>query len=114
MLVATARELPTLTAGGVALDALVHSGADPGEAYEQGDIDPPPGLVVSTGGAAGGAYETAGGRRGAYAAAPLPGPLVDTYGAGDCFAAGLTYALGAGVAVEAALAFAARAPQRGR
>jgi ribokinase len=33
---------------------------------------------------------------------------VDTYGAGDCFAAGLTYALGAGLAVDDALALAAK------
>ena len=33
---------------------------------------------------------------------------MDTYGAGDCFAAGLTYALGAGLAVEEALALAAK------
>ncbi len=34
--------------------------------------------------------------------------MVDTYGAGDCFAAGLTYALGAEMEIEDALAFAAR------
>jgi ribokinase len=38
----------------------------------------------------------------------LPGPVVDTYGAGDSFAAGLTYALGAGKLGEEAVAFAAR------
>jgi len=32
----------------------------------------------------------------------------DTYGAGDCFAAGLTYALGAGDPAAEAIAFAAR------
>ena len=31
-----------------------------------------------------------------WAAAPLPGPPVDAYGAGDCFAAGLTYGLAEG------------------
>jgi ribokinase len=34
--------------------------------------------------------------------------VVDTYGAGDTFAAGLTLGLGAGFDVEAALALAAR------
>ncbi len=31
-----------------------------------------------------------------WGAAPLPGPRVDSYGAGDSFAAGLTYGLAAG------------------
>jgi ribokinase len=34
--------------------------------------------------------------------------VVDAYGAGDSFAAGLTYALGAGLEGNDALAFAAR------
>jgi ribokinase len=34
--------------------------------------------------------------------------VVDTYGAGDSFAAGLTFALGSGLDVEKALALAAR------
>ena len=29
-----------------------------------------------------------------FGAVDLPGPLVDAYGAGDCFAAGLAFALG--------------------
>ena len=45
---------------------------------------------------------------GPYAAAPLPGPVQDTYGAGDCFAAGLTFALGRGDEPLEAAAFAAR------
>ena len=47
--------------------------------------------------------------RGDFDAAPLPGPLVDAYGAGDTFAGGLTYALGTGRSIDDALAFAARA-----
>jgi len=43
-----------------------------------------------------------------WKAAPLPGPPVDTYGAGDCFAAGLTYGLGDGRSPSDALALAAR------
>ena len=54
VLVATARELATLEAGGVELDALVGSGEDDGERYQPGDLDPPPELVVSTSGALGG------------------------------------------------------------
>ena len=105
-LVATARELPTLVESGVRLDALVHSGRDPSERYQPGDLDPAPTLVATTEGAAGGRF-TAGDREGRWVPAPLPGPLKDVYGAGDCFAAGLAYALGEGRAPEDALALAA-------
>ncbi len=102
VLVATARELPTIREAGVELDALVHSANDPGEAYD-GALGPPPRLVVSTEGVAGGRLEP-GGR---YEATPLPGPLADSYGAGDAFAAGLTFALGEGRSPADAAAFAA-------
>lgn len=107
ILVATARELPTLAAAGVRLDALVHSGSDAGERYERGDLVPPPDLVVTTAGPAGGAYRRASGESGTYEAALLPGPAVDSYGAGDCFAAGLTWALGRGEPIGRALGVAA-------
>ena len=41
--------------------------------------------------------------------APLPGPVVDAYGAGDAFAAGLTYGLAAGCRIEEALRLRAAA-----
>lgn len=107
VLVATARELPTLLEAQVSLDALVRSGRDPAEAYEAGQLDPPPALVVSTMGRDGGTY-VAGARSGSYAAAEVPGPVVNTYGAGDSFAAGLAFALARGDGTEEALAFAAR------
>jgi len=106
VLVATARELPTLLEAQVQLDALVLSARDPGEAYEPGQLDPQPRLVVSTMGREGGTY-VVGGRSGSYAAAELPGPVVDAYGAGDAFAAGLAFALARGDGTEMALAFAA-------
>jgi ribokinase len=108
VLVATARELSTLIGAGIQLDALVQSRVDASERYRPGDLDPAPRLVVSTAGDAGGTYTTRGGREGSYRAVPSPAPIVDAYGAGDCFAAGLTYALGAGADLDAALAFAAR------
>jgi ribokinase len=108
VMVATPRVGSALAEAGVELDALVHSGRDPGERYAPGDLDPPPRLVVSTGGISGGTFTAAEGRTGIWEAAPLPGPVVDTYGAGDSFAAGLTLGLGAGLDVEAALALAAR------
>src|SRR6266542_3154988 len=94
VLVATARELPTLLEAAVELDALVHSAGDPGERYAPGSLDPPPRLVVSTAGAAGGVFSESGGDEHEYAVAAIPGPILDAYGSGDSFAAGLTYALG--------------------
>jgi ribokinase len=107
VLVATARVLPTIAAARVELDALVRSGSDRSERYVPGDLAPEPRLVVTTEAGRGGAWSSAGGRSGSYDAAPLPGPLADAYGAGDSFAAGLTYALGAELPVEEALALAA-------
>jgi ribokinase len=105
-LVATARELPTLREARVELDAVVHSGSDPGEQYEAGSLDPPPRLVVTTEGRTGGRYRD-GEREGRWSAARLSGPLVDTYGAGDSFAAGLAHGLGIGLPTDKALAVAA-------
>jgi ribokinase len=104
VLVATARELPTLREAGVQLDALVGSGEDEGELYKTGDLDPPPHLVVTTSGGLGGWVQPGG----PFRPAPLPGPMVDAYGCGDSFAAGLTYALARGTAVDEAVALAAR------
>ena len=104
VLVATARELPTLRTAGVEVDALVASGEDEAERYQAGDLDPPPKLVVSTAGALGGWAQPGG----PYKAAAPPGPYEDAYGAGDCFAAGLTYALATGMDVADALAFASQ------
>ncbi len=90
------------------LDALVASANDAGERYEPGSLDPPPRVVVRTAGAAGGEWEAADGSRGRWEPTPLPGEPVDSYGSGDSFAAGLTYGLGAGHALPAALELAAR------
>lgn len=105
-LVATTREAERLQRVGVELDAAVGSGRDASERYVP--ISPAPRLVVETMGAEGGRYETADGRTGTYAAQPPPGPVVCTYGAGDSFAAGLTFALASGCDVTDALEAAAR------
>lgn len=107
VVVATARELPTLVEARVGLDALVRSGNDPSEGYEPGLLDPEPKLTVTTMGRRGGLYVAEGVEK-TFAAAELPGPIVDAYGAGDSFAAGLTFALGRGDRPAEALAFAAR------
>lgn len=108
LLVATTRALPLLAEAGVYLDAVVGSALDPGEAYDRGDLDPEPGLAVMTEGETGGSYWTAGGATERYDAVPPPGPVVDRYGAGDSFAAGLTYALARGDAPSDAVSLAAR------
>lgn len=107
-LVATSRVLPLLREAGVELDALVGSSNDPSEAYRPGDLAPPPRYAVMTAGAKGGAWTAAGGEPVAWAAEPLPGPIVDAYGAGDSFAAGLTYGLGAGMPIAEAVRMGAR------
>jgi len=106
-MVSTPRGIETLAAAHVELDALVASGADEGERYEPGQLEPPPRAVVRTAGAAGGEWERAG-KTGRYEAAPRPGPVRDAYGCGDSFAAGLTFGLGDGRPLEAALELAAR------
>jgi len=104
ILVATARELPTLSRGGVEIDLLVGSGEDDGERYETGVLDPEPRVVVTTSGALGGWIRPGG----PYRAAPLPGPVEDAYGCGDCFAAGTTYGLADGRPVNEAVDLGAR------
>ena len=93
---------------GVPLDALVLSGDDAIERCEAARAQDEAQLVVFTEGARGGTYRERSGASGAWTAAPLPGAPVDSYGCGDSFAAGLTYGLGAGMAVPDALALAAR------
>jgi ribokinase len=104
VLVATARELPTVVEAGIELDALVGSANDVGETFKPGDVDPPPKLAVWTSGKAGG-WSNPGGP---YSAAPLPGPVEDAYGCGDAFAAGLTFALARGDKPRDAIGLAAR------
>jgi ribokinase len=108
VLVATSRVMDRLAEADVALDAVVGSGRDPSERFDPDALSTPPRLVVRTNSTKGGTYETADGRRGEYEPVPPPGPVVDTYGAGDCFAAGLTYALGRRLDAEEAVALAAR------
>jgi ribokinase len=104
VLVATARELATLGRAHEELDVLVGSGEDAGERFEPGDLEPVPRAVVTTAGSLGGWIRPGG----PFRAAPLPGPIEDAYGCGDCFAAGITYALAAGHALDEAVELGAR------
>jgi ribokinase len=106
VLVATPRALAALDGAGVRLDALVGSARDAGESRATDQVDPPPLLRIETEGEAGGRWRDDRGGGGRWEAAPLPAPPVDAYGAGDRFAAALTWALGAGRPLADALAFA--------
>jgi ribokinase len=108
VVVATIRIMDLLARADVRLDAVVGSGRDPSERFDPAAFSHPPGLVVLTDGARGGVFATPDGRKGRFEAAPLPGPLVDTYGGGDSFAAGLTFALAGGLDPPDAIDLAAR------
>jgi ribokinase len=108
VLVATSRIAALLAEVDLLLDAVVGSAADPAEALDPNDLTHPPHLIVRTRSVRGGRYETSDGRAGTYEAVTTPGPVLDTYGAGDSFAAGLTFALADGREIEEALAIAAR------
>ena len=108
VLVATSRVLDVIQSSGVKLDALVGSATDPDEAYGAAALDPTPKLVVMTSGSRGGAYWTESGAEEIFTAPELDGPIIDRYGAGDGFAGGLTFALGAGASPADAVKFASR------
>lgn len=97
---------------GVPLDALVLSADDEIELADAGPALAEAELVIYTEGADGGRWHRRDGREGRWSAAALSGPLVDSYGAGDTFAAGVTYGLGAGMSLDQTLALAAEASAR--
>ena len=108
VLVATSRVLDLVRQSGVELDALVGSGADPSERYRPGDLEAVPRFAVMTAGPRGGTWQAPGGDPVAFPASELPGPVGDAYGAGDSFAAGLTYGFGAKMRIEDAVQMGAR------
>jgi ribokinase len=108
VLVMTSRVTDLLIASEVRADALVGSAGDPAERADVDTLPVPPDLVVSTDGARGGTFLDADGASGRFEAVEPPRPISDTYGGGDSFAAGLTWALAEGLGRDAALRFAAR------
>ncbi|MFM8525299.1 MAG: PfkB family carbohydrate kinase [Cyanobacteriota bacterium] len=100
VLAATPRvRLPVLQEAAVPLDALIGSGLDPGERTSVGDLNPEPRLRIATEGSRGG-LRIPGGR---FLAPQRHGAVIDTYGAGDSFAAGVTCGLAADWSVEEAI-----------
>ena len=109
VLVATARRLASVVESRVQVDVLAASARDRGERYDPADLPVRPRLCVWSEGADGGRYLAEDGSEGRWEAARPPGPVVDTYGAGDVFMAALTLELGRGTGRDEALALAARA-----
>lgn len=109
LMVATPRAGQVLHDAGVRLDALVFSDLDNLESGFARALEPRPALLVATRGAEGGRYETEEGQSGTWEAVPPPGPISDSYGCGDSFAATLTYALASGEEPEQAVRLAAEA-----
>lgn len=107
ILVVTARRLAVLVQSGVQPDVIVASATDADEAFDHADIDPPARACVWTHGGEGGRIRDEHGER-SYPPADVPGPVVDSYGAGDSFAGGLTVGLGLGYSLDAAVALGAR------
>ena len=99
VLVVTARRFESLAASGVRADALVGSARDRGEQYDISRLAQPPEHVIKTDGMRGGT---------GYQPVAPPGPVVDAYGAGDTFVAGVLYGLAGGRPVAEAAALGAR------
>ena len=104
VLVATSRELATLRRAGEEIDVLVGSGEDVSERIDPSELDPAPRIVVTTAGQLGGWVRPGG----PFRSVPPPGPIEDAYGCGDCFAAGLTFALAEGRTLDDSLLVGAR------
>lgn len=111
VLVVTARRLDDLRAAGVRADVIVASASDPDEDPWGLPASLTPDAIVLTDGPHGGMIhreaETC-----RYTPVPPPGPVVDTYGCGDSFAAGLTVGLARGLEIADACALGALAGAR--
>jgi ribokinase len=88
------------------VDATVFSAHDRDEVRWARDWEAHSRLLVATDGADGGRWW--GESSGRWPAASVPGPIKDSYGSGDSFAAGLTFGLASGRSVAEAAAIGAR------
>ena len=95
VLVATPRIRERLDEADVQLDALVYSASDENEVRWAGRLASQARWVVVTEGASGGHWH--GESSGRWEAVPPDGPVRDSYGCGDAFAAGFTYGLASGL-----------------
>lgn len=106
-LVVTARRLDDLRAAGVRADVVVASAHDPDEDPSGLPAALAPDAIVLTNGAHGGTISQPGRPVRHYEAATPPGPVVDSYGCGDSFAAGLAVGLARGLPLDDAVALGA-------
>lgn len=105
VLVASPRARAALQDEGPVIDALVYSSNDRDESEWASRLEPRARLLVATEGADGGRWW--GESSGSWRAAEPPGEPRDTYGCGDSFAAGFTFALAGGASVSEAAALGA-------
>jgi ribokinase len=109
LLVASPRGRSALAAGPW-IDALVFSRRDRDEAEWARRLEDRAMLLVETRGADGGVWW--GGSEGDWTAVSPDGPILDAYGCGDSFAAGLTFGLATGSTVSEAVGLGARCGAR--
>lgn len=108
-LVVSARRVDDVIAAGIVPDVLVGSARDPAEDPGRLPAHLAPAHVVLTEGAQGGRIVSRGSGEERFRAVPAPGRVVDTYGCGDSFAAGLTVGLARGLGIGDAAALGALA-----
>jgi ribokinase len=106
VVVATPRLRERLDRPEVYLDALIYSAGDEREVEWAQRMRPDARLMVVTEGASGGHWW--GESEGRWSAVDPPGPIRDSYGCGDAFAAGFTYGLATGESVAQAAQIGAR------
>jgi len=109
VLVVTARRLEDLLRAGVRADVLVASAADPDEHPHRLPPAISPRYTVITDGPRGGTVVDSEGRHERFAAVQPPGAVVDSYGCGDSFAAGITVGLARGLDIGQAVRLGALA-----
>ena len=107
LLVVTARRKHVLDASGVHADVVVGSGRDPREQAPRDAYAQPPSALVLTDGANGGVIHTATGTT-TFAPVERVARPIGQYGAGDTFAAALTWYLAKGERIEHACVSASR------
>lgn len=104
IVISTTRVTKLLNETGVLIDVVVSSAKDNLETYKEGDIIPKPKAVVVTNGVHGGKINNGP----TYQAEVVPSEkVVDFYGCGDSFAAGLTFGLGQDLSLNDAIKIAA-------
>ncbi|HYZ80736.1 MAG TPA: PfkB family carbohydrate kinase [Solirubrobacteraceae bacterium] len=106
VLVVTPRLREEVGHGDLPIDALIYSASDENEARWAAALEPAARLVLLTEGANGGRWW--GETEGRWSAVAPPGPVRDSYGCGDAFAAGVTFGLSAGAPIAEACAIGAQ------